>query len=420
MARRMGVYLWSGSDNYLIYSTVNPDDYYVVPGVIKNEVNKAGSFEFDIYDYTSFGHGITERVSYVSVEDLNYERSNESRYLFYGRIATISVNLNGQWHVTCEGLLSNLMDYPLYMPTNDAGGKDSKYGIWRLYTNTTDYLFRYAINAYKEISGQNNIDIGTIDAMNVMDNFDSDEDKWFNYEYPWSQTIGDFVMSELLNSYGGIIKIRYQYSSSLRQIKGYIDWLADPVSSPGLFPLQLQTIKYGKNVLDASMENQNDEPIVGVFPTWTQKEKIGDSDNKEEIHYYLQTYNSSTGHYMPGIIYANPSYYNGIVKHIEFETGHSESAVRKMSQRYLNAYHTPYRYSINARVLDGYYMGEEVWRIELMQKYRVIIPFPGRNVDAELLCLSYELDITNPSNCTYLFGTYIPQDILKTRYLTGR
>ena len=168
------------------------------------------------------------------------------------------------------------------------------------------------------------------------------------------------------------------------------------------------------------MKIKNDEPIVGVFPTWTQKEKIGDSDNKEEIHYYLQTYNSSTGHYMPGIIYANPSYYNGIVKHIEFETGHSESAVRKMSQRYLNAYHTPYRYSINARVLDGYYMGEEVWRIELMQKYRVIIPFPGRNVDAELLCLSYELDITNPSNCTYLFGTYIPQDILKTRYLTGR
>lgn len=429
MSRIIEVYYWDAAGHHKIYSTEDPENYNIVPGVIKKEVNKAGSFEFDIYDFQTFRHNLIERITYISVENAGYDRSSYYRYMFYGRVTNVNVSLNGQWHVTCEGLLSDLMDVPLYMPSNESGGKKSKYGIWRLYTESTDYLFWYALRAYIELSGRTNIRIGGVAAENVQvnENENEDDDNWFNYEYPWSQTVGDFLLSELVNTFGGIIEVIYGYDSSKDEIYGTINWAADPISDPDHYPLYTNTqkIEYGENVLDASIENQNTDPIEAIFPTWSKKEYIkttadNDTVNKEEIKYYLQSYNGSTGHYMPGLIYPKYTYYKGAIKHVNFDAAHSESSARTMAEKYLNAYHKEVNYNITAKVLDRYYLGDNVWRIEIMTKYRVIIPFPGKEIDAELFCLSYEFDVSDFSNSTYVFGSYVPPDILKTRYLTGR
>lgn len=432
MNRTIEIYLWSGSENgtkTLIYSTDNPGIYNMIPGTIRSEVNKAGSFEFDIYDFQTFRYSITERLTYVSVEDAGFDVRNNSRYLFYGRVQNITVDITGHWHVTCEGLLADLMDIPLYMPSSDAGGKDSKYGIWRLYTQSSDYLFRYALTAYNELSGKRNIVCGVVDNTNyVINETDDEEDNdYFNYEYPWDQTVGDFILNELVNNYGGIIRVYYSYDSSINGIKGTVNWGSDPVSNPdGYTTDPNQSIIYGENVLDASIETINDDLIDSVFPTWTQIEKKksdGDNETKESIKYWLQSFNSTTGHYEPGLVYPPYLYHpGGAIKHVDFDKAHSESTARSMALKYVNVYHQKVNYKITTRILDNYWItGEYSEPISVMlRKYRVNIPFPGKEIDEELLCLSSEIDITNPSNNTYLFGPYVPPDILKTRYLTGR
>ena len=412
----------------LIYSSISPGEYNIVPGVLKNEVNKAGSFEFDCY-IEDGGDGrvlyFAEYEDQISVEDTG--ASGSKRYMFVGRVNAITVNLQGQWHVTCEGLLANLLDFPLYMPSSSASGGDVKEGIWHLWTKSTDYLFRYAINAYRDATKRDDIKLGTIHSANIMDNDEEDEDgnlEWFSYEYPWSQSVGDFISSELLNTYGGILRMDYARVSNM--MYGTLNWDPDPVSSPSTYRLSSRAIRYGENVLDATLENQSDI-VNGIFPVGYVKPRKEDTTSNgttstiqysEGKRWWQYWYN---GHYVPDVIWGNgdPSAYN-VVKAVDFgKAASSDDKLRKLANRYVKAYCLGNHYTVNAKVIDEHFRDSSLERIEVMGKYTIDIPFPGRPVNANLFCLSYEIDVSNPlSNSNYSFGLYVPPETLKSKYLT--
>ena len=387
------------SGRILLYSTIGNNDYHIIPGIIKSEFNKSQSFEFDIYnDETSeYFHYFLEGDEYITVEDTNFSSSDTRRYMFCGRVATVEVDLSGKMHVVCEGRLSNLMDFPVYMPTSSSGGSDS--GIWRITTADTSYLFRYALSAYIEGLGRHDIRIGDISGYNVISN----EDGWFDFKEPWSQSVGDFIMSELVNQYGGLLTFDYWYDSTYGVVSK-LNWIADPISLQSNI-VESQQILYGDNVLEASIETQSADFTTGIFA-------VGKDKDDSNAVIFQQWYNDDTNHYVPWVNYGE-KYRNDSVKTVNFDNAHTISDLNSMAEKYVAIYCQKRPSTVKAKVIDKYYLGEYGERITVMKKYHVEIPFVGKSVDEDLYCLSSEIDISNPANNSYVFGPYIPQEMLK-------
>lgn len=409
------------ADALVLYSTNNPGNYNCIPGLIKSEVNKAGSFEFDIYinDNINSIYVPTARRDYISVEDTTKERNDADRYLFYGRIIQVEHDMSGKCHCQCEGLLAELLDYIMYMPTDNAGGANSEYGIWRVRTKNTQYLFQYALDAYKEmkVANHNYYDIsrGTVDASNIMQN--DDDEGWFDYKFPWNRSVGEFISSELINVYGGILRMSHYFAydnNGYPRILAQLHWDADPATSPEVYADQIgQDIIYGDNAIDARYETIDIDSPTGVFA-------VGRDKDDSEMRLWLQDGKNDYNHYYPHILWGTNVPYNHIAKAVDFENAHSARTANQQAQRYVNIYCGGAKKKVTAKVIDkwDYGRGTEA-RIKLLKRYYVDIPFPGNHIQEHMYCLSSEVDITNPANCTYVFGPYVPPETLKSMYISS-
>lgn len=92
------------ADNNLIYSPDMADvGYYITSPAYVKEVNKAGSFEFNIYTTNPYYNQLKALKTVVSVRDNNYE-------IWRGRILSMERAFDNRRAVYCEGTLSFLVD----------------------------------------------------------------------------------------------------------------------------------------------------------------------------------------------------------------------------------------------------------------------------------------------------------------------
>ena len=391
-----------------LYSTREDKGYNIVPGTIKEEVNKAGSFEFDVYNGDSNRNNYfpVEGSDYIAVEDATIINDDFKRYLFYGRVINYTVDLQGKCHVTCEGLLTNLLDFPLFNPTSVDDTETD--GMWIIRKKNTAELFRTALRAYSEISNRGDIRIGSIDSENDVYSTDTDTDGYFVFEYPWNQSVGDFISSELLNNYGGILQMRYHYTKN-DGIYGLLSWVGDPLTRPSDYKRQSQSITYGVNVLEANIDAQGTDVVNGIVA----------SRPNENGKAYFRYKNKDTNHYNPYIFWGVRDWDDSVVKAIDFDSVKTDQALEIMAERYVKIYCTGRKYNITAKVLDAYFLGQDdVERIYPLKKYHVNIPFPGREIDEDMFCLSSEIDFTNPANNSYTFGPFVPPETMNAKFMT--
>ena len=415
----------------LLYSTAGTITYNIVPGILKKEINKPESFEFDIYPNVEVVDGIEKPVlesflvgyHYISIEDTNkigstYENDG---IMFYGRIIGIDYDMFGKRHITCEGLMANLLDFPMYMPSSESATNENeeiekRLGIHNLYTADTEYLFQYAMTAYNEGTGRRDIIQGYVDSSNVYEKeYSEEDDRWFRFLYPWNNSVGDFIVSQLIGVYGGVLVMRY--NKLYNGIQGTLDWNETPIIKNASSNGKQQPIVYGDNVLDASLEDITSDMVVGIFPVGIDK-----YNTKHWIQY------RTNGHYAPWVNYGSNWSYCGInnVKAVDFDNARTTNQLRKQCDNYVKLYCSNRKFKVNVTCIDKHFINydnsedsSEYGPIDVGYLYLIDVPFMGQPVVEELLCLSCEIDIGDLKNSSYTFGDYIPPELLKSRYITG-
>lgn len=426
-------YTYNDEQPKLIYDSEQNNKYNVVPGVLKKQINKAEYFEFDVYlrnEYDPDFSNVTDDLSlyigysYISIEDTEYSNDDNNGILFYGRISGIVYEMSGVRHVSCDGLLSNLSDFPMYMPSSETPGNgslspeefDKANGVHNVHTRDTKYIFQYAITAYNEGTERNDIVLGTVSSNNVYtkEKSEDDDDNWFSFKYPWNQSVMDFIQSNLVNVYGGLIEMKYSKKYNGR-IQGTINWVDEPIGNKQKYKSRKQKIVYSENLVDATYEDITSECISGIL--YTGQNKSGG------VTFQTNRYN---GHYRPTVAFGdNFSGGYDIVKHVHFDQARTFSQLEKQAKRYAKFHCSNRKFKINGTCLDRHFIdvfndgNKNFDLIDIGYTYTVTVYFPNMPIDEELVCLSCEIDIGNMKNSSYTFGDYIPPDLLKSKYITG-
>lgn len=397
-------YNTSKPDAYLLYSTSDPKAYDFAPGVVKDEVNRAGSFEFDIYPNHSAYKRINAFTTYIGVLDSGQD-GNES-VIFYGRVINYTIDVYGGKHVLCEGLLANLLDCPAYMPADDSAHEDH---ILSIESQGTYWLFMYPLTAYDKLLLRHDIMFGDVDyAVRIM------SDKPMVYKDSFTQSCGDFIMS-LLDSFGGILEMVYYIGAN--KITGTLNWKTDPISQPNRFPLNSQSFKFGENIISVSFDDSDANKIGGFFPY-----AIAQNSEGEDYYLYYTYSRSDTSHLLPNIIDSDGNHRYGNVKEYPIKTvqleGANNSNFRSREEQYAILHGKDHANDVTVTGVDEYFIGKASRRIHIMDRVHVVVPYT--DYDETLYCLSYELDIANPANSQFKFGDYKPVSSQKAYYISTR
>ena len=222
-----------------LYETGNTNAEFLINGTLKFEANKAGSFEFDILPSHPYYSLFRRYVHYVSVtinEDPEMWEDQEPGELyftdgiaFYGRILTVSMSFNRVKHVTCEGLLANLIDAPMYNDmSNDVGtlSELTENGFREVvyeYPSDTPGTYKRKVIAVNDESKElyrvtGDANIMWMKAGDAYANVMQRHDLSFNpasissttiddIDVYGGESVGDFISSELVGIYGGFLKM---------------------------------------------------------------------------------------------------------------------------------------------------------------------------------------------------------------------
>ena len=226
---------------YVLYEVGSGDNDYISNGTLKLEVNKAGSFEFDILPFHTYYSLLRRYIHYITVKD-------EGEIIFYGRILSMSLSFNGTKHVVCEGLMANLLDGPMYDP--NASSTDKLFTI----SGAPGSMYHKAMKAYRNRVRQDiesgSTPSGTIDF--TLEDIDVSS----------GTSVGDFITSELVEAYGGFLDMDYRTKSN-GEIYGRLNWKSDPSMSGYSVSTINQAIEFGVNMLDITAESDDDEAVEG-------------------------------------------------------------------------------------------------------------------------------------------------------------
>lgn len=434
---------------WVLYINDSQDEEFISNGKLKLEINKAGSFEFDILPVHSCYKMLMRYLDYVSVEEYE-DDGDDGTILFYGRIMSISMDFSGLKHVTCEGLLANLMDCPMYDPDlyklpewPDIEIKDSEriYKI-RKSSHTMFDTLTGAITCYRNLVRQDIVhDEGWYNKKDT--HVEPFTNTWIDSEISVSgQSVGDFILNTLVANIGGFLCMEYKRANTDSvltyhdkygggSIYGNLRWLPDPTMSSYVKKENIQTIEFGVNLLDLSAEYDNDDITTAIGVSWSnQDEDENNSEDKVQDNstQYLFTHMTDVDYptydrIVPVLFGMTGNYLTNVkTKHFDVT---SQDAAMEIAQSYVNRYCTPDLIiggfdSISIRAIDMHYFGDDdsVKKIELYDMVRIISEPHG--IDQEMLCSSVEIDIDNQSNNSYKFNVFRPVEPSDEKLLSRR
>ena len=213
------------------------DENFILPyAKVDLELNKTGSFEFDI---TSKNPGYTyvdPMKSVISVYD-------DGKLIFRGRSTTKESDFYNTGTLKCEGELSYLID-TILRPRSSA-----------FHNQTNRYVFQEILNEHNsQVEEEKQFLPGTIDVDS-----ETISQLSFNYEKPL-----DFINANLIEKYGGYLRIRYADG------KRYLDWVKQYGKT------SKQPIRFGYNLLDLKKTLTSTDVCTVVVP-------VGGSDKKVTV-----------------------------------------------------------------------------------------------------------------------------------------
>jgi len=220
-------------DDFLLHDLKVPSEhgYYLLNPTLKEEVNKVAELDFDI----QVTHPSFDKLEHL-VPSIVLKKNNKT--IFKGRIIKEKQNMDKSKQVTCESVLAFLFD-----------------SIVRPYAfqGKPDELLKFFIdNHNSQVDVDKQFKLGKTTGARL------DNNEYINRSNEGYTNTYDEIQDKVLNI-GGYFYVRYEDDGN------YIDWVDDFTDEVGQI-ISLQTIEFGENLKDITVENDASNTYSVVIP----------------------------------------------------------------------------------------------------------------------------------------------------------
>lgn len=334
------------ADDSLLYMP-GDEELSILSPVLETQCNAAGTLTFVLLPEHPMYSALHKMRTRIIVRQ-------DDEIIWRGRVLETETDFYRQKTVTCEGELTYLVDSVLH-PYKLADYDGTAAGLFRL------YLTRHN----KAVSEAQQFQIGDVD----IETLSSVENT--GYGNTWDEISGN-----LLDIHGGFLRVRHE--GGVR----YLDWTKESGTSCG------QVIRFGENLLDLSEYVSASETVTCLIPY------AGQGDSKITI----ASVNDGKDYIEDA---AGIALYGRIWGVTEFDTTDAAKLLemaRENLQKRLKETITITISAVDLHLLD---VNAESFRVG--DKVRVVSPPHG--IDAEYTCTAISLDLVNPDQSEYTFGT---------------
>lgn len=334
------------ADDALLYSP-GDEELSVLSPVLETQCNAAGTLTLVL---------LPEHPMYSALHKMRtrIDVRQDDEIIWRGRVLETETDFYHQKTVTCEGKLTYLVDSVLH-PYKLADYDGTAAGLFRL------YLTRHN----EAVSEAQQFQIGNVD----IETLSSVENT--GYGNTW-----DEISDNLIDIHGGFLRIRHEDGAR------YLDWTKESGTSCG------QVIRFGENLLDLSEYVSASEVVTCLIPY------AGQSDSKITI----ASVNGGKDYIEDA---AGIALYGRIWGVTELDTKDATKLLEMAKENLHKRLKETITITISA--VDLHLLDVNAESFHVGDKVRVISPPHG--IDAEYTCTAISLDLVNPDQSEYTFGT---------------
>lgn len=332
------------ADDALLYSP-GDEELSVLSPVLETQCNAAGTLTFVL---------LPEHPMYSALHKMRtrIDVRQDDEIIWRGRVLETETDFYRQKTVTCEGELTYLVDSVLH-PYKLADYDGTAAGLFRL------YLTRHN----EAVSEAQQFQIGNVD----IETLSSVENT--GYGNTW-----DEISDNLIDIHGGFLRIRHEDGAR------YLDWTKESGTSCG------QVIRFGENLLDLSEYVSASEVVTCLIPCAGQS---GSQITISSVNGGKDYIEDAAGIALYGRIW-------GVT---EFDAKDA-STLLEMAKENLQK---RLKETITISAVDLHLLDVNAESFRVGDKVRVVSPPHG--IDAEYTCTAILLDLVNPDQSEYTFGT---------------
>lgn len=334
------------ADDTLLYLP-GDEELCVLSPVLETQCNAAGTLTFVLLPEHPMYSALHKMRTRIIVK-------RDDEIIWRGRVLETETDFYRQKTVTCEGELTYLVDSVLH-PYKLADYDGTAAGLFRLYLTKHN----------EAVSDAQQFQIGNVD----IETLSSVENT--GYGNTW-----DEISSNLLDIHGGFLRVRYDGKTR------YLDWTKESGTSCG------QVIRFGENLLDLSEYVSASEVVTCLIPY------AGQSDSKITI----SSVNGGKDYIEDA---AGIALYGRIWGVTEFDTKDASTLLEMAKENLQKRLKETITITISA--VDLHLLDVNAESFHVGDKVRVISPPHG--IDAEYTCTAISLDLVNPDQSEYTFGT---------------
>lgn len=334
------------ADDALLYSP-GDEELSVLSPVLETSCNAAGTLTFVLLP----AHPLYDKLQKLKTR---IRVMQDDEIIWRGRVLETESDFYRQKTVTCEGELTYLVDSVLH-PYKLADYDGTAAGLFRL------YLTRHN----EAVSEAQQFQIGNVD----IETLSSVENT--GYGNTW-----DEISNNLIDIHGGFLRIRHEDGAR------YLDWTKASGTSCG------QVIRFGENLLDLSEYVSASEVVTCLIPY------AGQSDSQITI----SSVNGGKDYIEDA---AGIALYGRIWGVTEFDTKDAAKLLEMAKENLQKRLKETITITISA--VDLHLLDVNAESFHVGDKVRVISPPHG--IDAEYTCTAISLDLVNPDQSEYTFGT---------------
>lgn len=334
------------ADDALLYSP-GDEELSVLSPVLETQCNAAGTLMFVL---------LPEHPMYSTMHKMRtrIDVRQDDEIIWRGRVLETETDFYRQKTVTCEGELTYLVDSVLH-PYKLADYDGTAAGLFRL------YLTRHN----EAVSEAQQFQIGNVD----IETLSSVENT--GYGNTW-----DEISDNLIDIHGGFLRIRYDGDVRC------LDWTKESGTSCG------QVIRFGENLLDLSEYVSASEVVTCLIPY------AGQSDSQITI----SSVNGGKDYIEDA---AGIALYGRIWGVTEFDAKDASTLLEMAKENLQKRLKETITITISA--VDLHLLDVNAESFHVGDKVRVVSPPHG--IDAEYTCTAISLDLVNPDQSEYTFGT---------------
>lgn len=334
------------ADDALLYSP-GDEELSVLSPVLETQCNAAGTLTFVMLPEHPLYSALHKMRTRIDVRQ-------DDEIIWRGRVLETESDFYRQKTVTCEGELTYLVDSVLH-PYKLADYDGTAAGLFRL------YLTRHN----EAVSEAQQFQIGNVD----IETLSSVENT--GYGNTW-----DEISDNLIDIHGGFLRIRHEDGAR------YLDWTKASGTSCG------QVIRFGENLLDLSEYVSASEVVTCLIPY------AGQGDSKITI----ASVNDGKDYIEDA---AGIALYGRIWGVTEFDTKDAAKLLEMAKENLQKRLEEKITITISA--VDLHLLDVDAEAFHVGDKVRVVSPPHG--IDAEYTCTAISLDLVNPDQSEYTFGT---------------